>query len=82
MTYFKGPCTKFEVELMSFFIHFGCICIETQIMERFLINNDDPSSIPENIEKYHHPLAGPPQIVYVEGSASRPGLHGHGHGHG
>ena len=23
MTYFKGPCTKFEVELMSFFIHFG-----------------------------------------------------------
>ena len=26
MTYFKGPCTKFEVELMSFFIHFGCIC--------------------------------------------------------
>ena len=52
MTYFKGPCTKFEVELMSFFIHFGCMCIETQIMERFLINNDDPSSIPENIEKY------------------------------
>ena len=44
MTYFKGPCTKFEVELMSFFIHFGCICIETQIMERFLINNDDPNS--------------------------------------
>ena len=26
MTYFKGPCTKFEVELMSFFIHLGCIC--------------------------------------------------------
>ena len=24
MTYFKGPCTKFEVELMSFFLHFGC----------------------------------------------------------
>ena len=24
MTYFKGPCTKFEVELMLFFVHFGC----------------------------------------------------------
>ena len=30
----KGPCTKFEVELMSFFVHFGCDLTYVPLLKR------------------------------------------------
>ena len=72
MTYFKGPCTKFEVELMSFFIHFGCICTWNSNHGKIFDKQWWSKFYPENIETTVTLAAGPPQIFYVKGLASDP----------